>query len=178
MKCQQILVINPWVVRKNVQETYTGSAGFTSLELLVVFALITIMTLSFFNVANDWFVEQKTQKIIHQLESGIAYARAQAMILGTPLALSPQSSELDWSQGMVLRKYLQHDSEQSKAMATWQWRLPLNYHLLWHGAHSKKVVFFTADLAHAMSNGHFSLMLNGVELRRVVLNRLGYTHSH
>lgn len=159
------------------ERDFIQTSGFTSFELLVVLTLITVTAVFLLNVGHQRLVDEKIQKVIGQLRAGVEYAHVQTMMLGHSLELSPKLSSLDWSQGMVLRDFLKNDTENSQIMATWQWRLPSGYHLFWHGAQSKKAVFFTADLAHAMSNGHFSFIRNGIEWRRVVINRLGYVHQ-
>lgn len=150
--------------------------GFTSLELLVVLALFILFAVSTLVVSSHFLVERKLQKILAQLEQGIQYARAQALVLGRPLQLTPDRSASDWSQGMVLTDISNQHAGKPIIITRWQWRLPAGYLLEWHGAQLSSAIVFVPDLQHAMSNGHFSFIQNGVEWRRVIMNRLGSVH--
>ncbi|KTC79708.1 GspH/FimT family pseudopilin [Legionella cherrii] len=148
------------------------SKGFTLLELVITMALF--IGLSLLGIASyTYFINKNEQQtIIDELRAAIQYAKIQAIILGSPVYLTPIDSSSNWSNGMVL-SFLDKQTNQDKLIYQWQWSHP-RWSLNWEGAGSTNKITFSTVLGQAMSNGHFTL-INKVthEQFTVILNRLG-----
>ncbi|WP_203454439.1 prepilin-type N-terminal cleavage/methylation domain-containing protein [Legionella sp. MW5194] len=152
--------------------TNSRQQAFSLVELLVSLALFTLL-LSFYlgmNANN----QLKTQLTVaqHRLTQAMHYARNQALVKRSVLILHPMEQG-NWAKGMVLFKDPgEHRFNHQEVVYEWHDPgSPLT--ITWSGFHSPDALVFSHTLRHAAANGYFSISYQGVELGRVIINRLG-----
>ncbi|WP_169042441.1 GspH/FimT family protein [Legionella taurinensis] len=117
----------------------------------------------------------KTQLFVaqHRLTQAIHYARNQALVKHSVLILHPVEQG-NWAKGMVLFKDPGEHRFSHQQEVVYEWHElggPLT--ITWSGFHSQDALIFSHALGHAAANGYFSIAYQGVELGRIVINRLG-----
>lgn len=109
----------------------------------------------------------------HRLTQAIQYARNQALTQHSTLILQPVKRE-NWARGMILFKDNTNHrlTHQNELVYAWHGvRSPLT--ITWVGFQSSDYLIFNHTPGHGAVNGHFSIVYQGVEIGRVVINRLG-----
>ncbi len=109
----------------------------------------------------------------HRLSQAIQYARNQALVQHSALVLQPVQLE-NWARGMMLFKDNANHrlSHRDELVYAWHgFRSPLT--ITWVGFQSSDYLIFSQTPGHGAVNGHFSIAYQGVEIGRVVINRLG-----
>lgn len=117
----------------------------------------------------------KTQVSVaqHRLTQAVQFARNQALVKHSVLILHPLEQG-NWAKGMVLVKDPAEHRFSHQEEVVYEWhdlRSPLT--ITWSGFHSPDALIFSHALGHAALNGHFSIGYQGVELGRIIINRLG-----
>lgn len=140
--------------------------GFTLLELLICFTLVTVITLISISSASELVKKNESMRILDELKAAVHYAKLQAVNQGAILVLEALDLEWNWAQGMVLKKG-------DAIVHQWQWKHS-NWQLRWIGVSGEHLVKLSSSPLQAMSNGRFVLTQNnGKREWSVVLNKLG-----
>lgn len=147
--------------------------AFSFIELLIGLAVLSLL------LAFCLGVSAKNQGRTHMMITAqrlvqvIQFTRNKALTGQVDLVLGAMQPG-DWSQGVVVFKdnpnhSLSHPED---LIHEWRWfAAPLQ--IQWHGFRSPHYLIFTKNPATAAANGHFSLIYQGVEMGRVIVNRLG-----
>ncbi|OGV51636.1 MAG: hypothetical protein A3F46_08375 [Legionellales bacterium RIFCSPHIGHO2_12_FULL_42_9] len=151
--------------------------GFTLIELVVTVSVLAVIFCFVLGFNHAFFVKNKIYVLEKQLINGLHYSRNRAFILGRDVTLNPIEASGDWSAGMILfvdnpRHYY---TKQDKLIYTWQWQQSPRLKLVWRGFRSTDYLTFAKTLRRSTVNGHFVILQDGVEVRRIVVNRLGRT---
>ena len=145
------------------------------MELLLVLSLFALCFCFVFGFNHSFFEKNKRDRLEKEVMNSIDYARESAMISGQDLTLNPIDASDNWSSGMILfvDNVSHHYTEQDKVIYRWQWSSSPHLKLLWRGFQSTKYLIFSNTLRRSIVNGHFVILKDGVEVRRIILNRLG-----
>ena len=151
------------------------SYGFTFIELMVVLVILAI-SLSFGVGFNQLFLEKNSvDRLEKQVINSIHFSRNKTLSSGQNLTLNSRVDPSDWSSGMVLfvDNPTHHYCEKDKLVYSWSWKSTPGLKLVWRGFKSDKYLLFSSSLRHSTVNGQFVIIKSGVEVRHIVLNRLG-----
>jgi prepilin-type N-terminal cleavage/methylation domain-containing protein len=153
--------------------------GFTLIELLVTLSIVLVVTSFVVGINHTFISKNKINALVQHVINSIDTARSQALILGQDMTLTARTNARDWSDGMFL--FVDNPTHQYQRDDTfiysWHWQSTPNLQLVWHGFKSTKYLIFSADLSHSTANGHFSIVHDGIEVRRVIVNRWGAVRS-
>ncbi|WP_419421081.1 pilus assembly FimT family protein [Legionella sp. D16C41] len=150
--------------------------GFTLIELLIVISIVSLLFL--FSTSSDYQLYEKNQLqiISDKLKSAIRYGRYKALAQGTTLALVPLDN-FNWSAGMVLFiDNKKHKPDKENIIRVWQ-QYTRTIKIDWQGFQSKHYLIFTPILKKAACNGHFTLSINNKIQKKIIVNRLCFTHE-
>jgi prepilin-type N-terminal cleavage/methylation domain-containing protein len=143
-------------------------SGWTLIELVIVVAIISVVTLICVPMFSTIKQNNQRQIIEHDLTQGIHAAKVYALTSKMKVWLTHLPGEESWSSGMVL---MAQDGAKSKPIHTWHWSAE-DFTVLWHGFQSRELLLFTQDLQHSALNGYF-LIKNQLVTTKLIINRLG-----
>ncbi len=148
-----------------------SSRGFTLIELLVALSIAAILFMWVLPVQQDFFLKNKLSARTEEIISALHYARSQAILLGQPLILAPQSE--NWSSGMLLFIDLNdnhvYDSS-DKLIFQWQWQ-EKDLDLLWNGLYENYLLFTPIGLNSVLGGTFYVCSKNSG--KKILMNRLG-----
>jgi type IV fimbrial biogenesis protein FimT len=161
------------------------SHGITLIELLIslsIFAMIAFLGASYLQIS---YKKNQIEIAVEEVEAAMHFARTEALLTGSDLALSPFPAATDWSSGMVLfiDNTVHQFSAGTQAIHFWEGQSS-DIHISWHGFISKRYLLFSSDIRKNAVNGFF-LIQNNSEYYKLIVNRLGrvrraehnYTHD-
>ena|SRR3990167_3572952 len=153
--------------------------GFTLIELLVTLSVLSIIFCFVLGFNHRFFEKNKIDVLVSQIITSIYSSRNQAINSGRDVTLNPIDVSGDWSAGMILfvDNPSHHYTKQDKLIYTWQWQQSPRLKVVWRGFKSTDYLTFAKTLRRSTVNGHFVILQDGVEVRRIVVNRLGRTAS-
>ncbi len=152
------------------------SQGFTLVELVIYFALLSVF-LSF-TIPASLDLYQKTQQRVIQaaLGSAVRQARLLAMTEGSVLVLAPCCLSNNWSDGLGLYRLSGFkQNPRAKPIYQWHWSTKLSQ-VTWQGFQSQNALYFMPDAGRNAVNGVFSIQVAMQPEMNLVVSRLGYIH--
>lgn len=149
--------------------------GFTLIELVVTISLLVLCFCFIIGFNQHFFEKNKIDILANQVINSIHYSRNMALISGQDLTLNAIDASGDWSAGMILfvDNPTHHYTAQDKLIYHWQWQPTTQLQLVWRGFKSTNYLTFAKTLRRSTVNGHFVILKDGVEMQRIVVNRLG-----
>ncbi len=149
--------------------------GLTLIELLVTLSLLAVSCFFWGELSQHFFIKNNIDLLEKKLINSIHYSRNRALISGQDVTLNAAQGSGDWSEGMILfvDNQAHHYTSQDKLIYHWQWPRSSQLQLVWRGFNSSNYITFSKLLRHSTANGHFMILKNGLEVRRIVVNRLG-----
>lgn len=151
--------------------------GFTLVELVVTLSLLVICFCFVVGFNQDFLEKNKIDSLVSQVKNSIYYSRNRALFSGQDVTLNAMDASDDWSGGMLLCVDNPRHHCQENIIYQWQWKQYPQLKLVWRGFKSTKYLTFSKTLRHSTVNGHFVILKNGIEVRRIVVNRLGRVKS-
>lgn len=151
--------------------------GFTLTELLLCLIISSAVTLLALTFSGSWH-RNRVEVIANEVQAALQYSRNAAMAKGTAMLLVPLSGSEDWSGGMIVCVDNPHHqcTEKDEVLHQWKWNQP-GIRLLWRGFISSNYLIFSAQARHAASSGSFYVITQGVEQRKITVNRIGHILS-
>lgn len=152
----------------------TTQTGFTLTELLITIALLAIMAQIALPAWQEFISKNRSQALMHSVESAIHHARSMAVThrIKTELcgSLDQNHCHSDWSKGWLIREAAADAASQNT---------PLHIHSLdepelklqWAGF-QQRIIFHNSGLSSA-SNGRFFVCRKQQIDWQLVLNRQG-----
>ncbi len=141
--------------------------GFTWVSLLTVLVILGILSTEGISSWHTWCTEHKIHVLQHDISHALVFARNEAFLRSETLVLGPSEESNNWALGTVLQ------SQTNDLVHSWQWQLPKDIVLTWHGflGSDKLVISHTSE--HLAMNGHFLLERAGKASKKWVVNRFG-----
>lgn len=150
--------------------------GYSLIELLIVVSIS--VSLLWFAMPFDQSLYQKNQLkiLMDTVNQALAYGRTRALAEDRFLVLKP-IDDTNWSSGFVLFiDNKTHQFTKENSLQYWSFK-PGLFEIQWHGFRSNHAIVFSPTLKQAACNGHFSFLIHGKEVAKLVVNRVCYTHG-
>lgn len=145
--------------------------GLTFIECVVTVAIVLILFTSATPLLS-WYTHHQEALTLQQLEAMLQHARAQAFLRETYVQLLPLAPGRNWSLGAQLIDR----TAPYTVLHEWHFPSPQHIQITWHGF-QKEGVWIAPQLQHQAMNGYFLIETPGACLKKIIVNRLGYTRE-
>ncbi|MCH9717501.1 MAG: hypothetical protein K0U24_04075 [Gammaproteobacteria bacterium] len=143
--------------------------GFTWISLLTILVILSMLLMAGASHWATWRVKQAKHVLFHDIARALAFTRAEALLRGETLELSPVDFTGNWALGIRLYPI----DEKNTAIKTWQWQLPDGMQLTWHGFLGQDKLVVNAKPESLAMNGYFLLENTRLGSEQWVVSRLG-----